>query len=139
MKSVGDLISQYGGWLAGFIAVIGTIIYNRRKVQIDESALVLGKWKELVEAHQTQISTMNAELESLRKRVREIDNAFSEYRRVTEKRIADLESENAGLKRAIAQNSQSAAYQLGRRTSPPERGNRTAKDILRELDEEDGA
>ena len=31
-----------------------------------------------------------------------------------EARITELETENAGLKRAIAQNSQSTAYQLGR-------------------------
>jgi hypothetical protein len=31
-----------------------------------------------------------------------------------EKRIGELEQENAGLKRAIVQNSKSAAYQFGR-------------------------
>ena len=58
---MGDLFSQFGGWLVGFMAVVGTIIYNSRKVQIDESTLVLGQWKNLVDTHQVEIRQLKEE------------------------------------------------------------------------------
>lgn len=103
VSGVAQFVEQYGGWLVGLLTVLGTIFYNSRKVQVDESALVLGKWKDLVEAHQSQISTLNAELTALRERLLK-----------AEERIRQLEDENAGLRRSIIQNSQSAVVELGK-------------------------
>jgi hypothetical protein len=52
--------------------------------------------------------------------------------RSAESRISELETENAGLKRTIAQNSQSTAYQLSRRT--PDEGSDDLEEITARLD-----
>lgn len=115
-------------WGAVILAIIGPVLtwlVARRKVSVDESALVLGKWKELVEAHQGQIKSLNEEIATLRDRLAVNEKAFTEYReandsekreyrRATEKRIRDLEEENAGLKRAILQNSSSTVIAIGK-------------------------
>ena len=114
--------------VGGVVATLGVIVgwfQSHKKAEIDESALVLGKWKELVEQHQSDIKDLkeefhayrkNAEdeLEAVRHRLREVENEFTEYRRTSEKRMSELENENIGLKRAIIQNSRSTAVQLGR-------------------------
>ena len=125
VRTVGDLFSQFGGWLVGFMAVVGTIIYNSRKVQIDESTLVLGQWKNLVDTHQVEIRQLKEEfgiykrdamqeIASLRKRLGEVEQAFANYKLEAAQHIADRDLEIAGLKRAIAQNSQSTAYHFRR-------------------------
>lgn len=108
-----DTIVQFGGWIVAIVVAVITAAVQWRKGSVDESALVLGKWKDLVDAHQSQIGTLNAEIESLRKRLAANEVEFSQYRRETEKRMRSLEDENAGLRRMIAQNSQSAAWAIG--------------------------
>lgn len=109
-----------GYGLSGATA-LGAWLYNRRKTDIDESALVLGKWKELVETHQSAIKDIReefaaykasaiTEITDLRSRLTQTEAGLAR----ANKRIGELEAENAGLKRAIAQNSQSTAMMLGR-------------------------
>lgn len=114
---MGDTLQNWIGVLIAFLTVAGTILYNSRKVKVDESAMVLGKWKELVEAHQSQIGSMAEEIKGLRTRVRELEEAFAAYKIDAAEKLAAKDAEIAGLKRAIAQNSQSTAYQLGRHGS----------------------
>lgn len=138
-RAVNLLPDSPSSWIGYALAVItaATVWYrDRRKNDIDESALVLGKWKELVEQHQSDIRAIKEEFAAYKtaataefaayKAASVAENADLRLRLgKAENRITELETENAGLKRAIAQNSQSTAYQLGggpRRNSLPGEG-----------------
>lgn len=108
------------GWVAAFVAPLLVWLASRRKSDIDESAMILGKWKELVEAHEAAIKRLTEEFarertrwqgenDRLQKRVDELEAEG----RAKDVKIKGLEDEVTGLKRAIAQNSQSAAFHLG--------------------------
>lgn len=113
--------------IGAVVAVVGTLFgwfTNRQRANVDESALVLGKWKELVETHQTEIKSIKdefaayrkhaeEELSAVRQRLLDVEKDFSDYRRSSEKRMQELENENLGLRRMIAQNSKSVAYRIG--------------------------
>jgi cell shape-determining protein MreC len=107
------------GFIGGTITVLFGFWTQRRKSDIDESALVLGKWKELVDQHQQAIKDIREEFSEYKRtalfEIAELRERLAE----AENRIRELETENAGLKRAIAQNSQSTATLLG---STPIRG-----------------
>ena len=113
-----DLLPQsVGGWLGWVIAgatALFTIIAQWRKSKVDESALVLGKWKELVEAHESAIKRLNEDAERDRKRA--ADEAHVLRRRISELelQVRELREENEGLKRTIIQNSKSTAQMLSR-------------------------
>ncbi len=109
-----DLVVTVGGWVLALLVALVSAVTHWRKGNVDETTMVLGKWKELVDAHQTQIGALTQEITALRERLVATETAFADYRRVTDKRIRELEDENAGLKRAIVQNSQSAAFVLTR-------------------------
>ena len=113
-----DLFVTFGGWVLALLVALVSAVVQWRKGSVDESALVLGKWKELVDAHQSQIEILNAEIKSLRERLTASEKEFAEYRRATDKRIQELVDENAGLRRAIIQNSRSGATLIEGR--PPE-------------------
>lgn len=127
-----------GGWLGWVIAAataLFTIIAQWRKSRVDESALVLGKWKELVEAHESAIRRLNEDAERDRKRAAEEAHALrrriaelEEQGKEKDGRIKALETELEGLKRTIIQNSKSTAQVLARpdtiATSKAVRGDR---------------
>lgn len=128
-----DSPAAYAGYVVAIVTVLVAWLRDRRKGDIDESALVLGKWKELVDQHQAAIKDIREEFaEYKRTAIAEIAD-LRERLRIAEGRITELEAENAGLKRAIAQNSQSTAYQLTRRSPEP-----VAEDGLRRPDEMKG-
>jgi hypothetical protein len=116
---------MWGGWGVAIILGLFTLFTQLRKGKVDESALVLGKWKELVETHEAAIAALRGEfaaykkeaseeLEALRKRLRDVEKEFADYKRAASEQILCRDREIEGLKRAIAQNSKSAAYQIGR-------------------------
>lgn len=119
------------GWIGYLVAVLTiavTFIVNWRKGKIDESALVLGEWRRLYEAHEKRIEAYEGQItrltdefdahrEEARKeisrlgdRIMHLEQENSQLRQ----KVAQLEDENVGLKRMIAQNSQSTALMLGR-------------------------
>lgn len=102
VETTGLTPTAIGGWAIALILGLFTLVTQLRKSKVDESALILGKWQELVATHERQLTSMRVEVDDLRSRL----NA-------AERRIIELETENAGLKRAIAQNSRSAAVFLG--------------------------
>lgn len=117
----GTWIGIIGGWLVA----LGTIFFNwrasSRKTGVDESALILGKWKDLVDTHERRIKEMTAEFDRYKKTTDEtidrLQTRVGELERKSandDKTIRSLQDENAGLRRQIAQNSQSTAYQLKR-------------------------
>lgn len=113
MNEAGSALTQWGGWVIGALTLFVTFLANRQKGQIDESALVLGKWKELVDQHQQAIKDIREEFAEYKRtalfEIAELRERLAE----AEQRIRELETENAGLKRAIAQNSQSTSMLLG--------------------------
>lgn len=131
MKELVEHLPAWLGYVTTLLVAVGAYLQNRRKGDIDESALVLGKWKELVEQHQSDIRAIKDEFAAYKVAS---TAEFAAYKASTvtetsdlrtrlskaENRITELETENAGLKRAIAQNSQSTAYQLGRRAADDE-------------------
>lgn len=145
-----------GGWIATISTFILGILMWRVQVskgKVDESATVLKAWKEMVDAHQLQINGMREEfatykksaieefsaykktaldeITALRDRLAAADAEFAAYRRETDKRIRDLEEENAGLKRAIVQSDRSTVVLLGKS------GHEAAiKDMAQQLDRE---
>jgi len=114
---LGDFLSTHWpaltGWAAAGVGPYLTWRLNSRKADVDESALILGKWKELVEAHEKAIAAVREEFSAYRATaLTEITDLRSRLT-AAERRITELETENAGLKRSIAQNSQSTAHLLG--------------------------
>lgn len=104
-----------GGWVIAVLTLFGTWVSNKRKADVDESALVLGKWKELVEQHEKTLKAANSQIGSLENRVAAAEARIAELEQLRREDAAEMRSlreENAGLKRTIAQHSQSAAVLL---------------------------
>jgi len=101
-------IGGWAGWIVAALVAVFTFVSNMRKTDVDQSAIILGKWKELVEQHEKTLATLNREIDSLRERLVAAESGLV----AANKRITELETENAALKRAIAQNSQSTAVLL---------------------------
>jgi hypothetical protein len=126
---VSGAVEALGGWgaISGWIAAaVGPLLVwasTNRKTDVDESAVILGKWKELVEAHEAAIKRLTEDFDRERKRWTEdiirmtarIVELETEGRQ-KDVRIKGLEDEVSGLRRSIAQNSQSSAFQLGAAT-----------------------
>lgn len=119
--SMGSIPTTAYGWIAFVLLGIGTFFLNFRKGKVDESALVLGKWKELVDAHEAQIKRLNEDFEAhrdeARKEIARLGLRIADLERensALKQRLAQLEDENAGLKRTIIQNSQSTGVMLSR-------------------------
>lgn len=135
IKPVGDWITQFGGWLAALVAAIGAIIFNSRKVKVDESAVLLTSWKVMHDTHKADMTGLKAdmtadrkrhgeELSAVRRELKDLQTEFSDYRKQSEANAIQLRKESleqlsardteiAGLKRTISQISQSTAVQIG--------------------------
>ena len=105
-----NIFVTVGGWVLALLVALVSGIVQWRKGSVDETAMVLGKWKELVDAHQTQIEVLNNQIAAQALELKDVRERLVK----AEQRIRELEEENAGLKRAVIQNSQSAALRLGR-------------------------
>lgn len=110
------------GWIGAFIGPFLVYLSTRRRTDVDESTMVLAAWKNLVEQHQSDIKGIRDEFAAYKASALAEITDLRDRLRNAESRITELETENAGLKRAIAQNSRSSAYLLGgkqRRNSDP--------------------
>lgn len=123
-QEVNDL-GKWVGYAVGALAVLFSFWQNWRKTDVDESALILGKWKELVDTHKQDITDLKtdfaiykagavAEIAALSLRLTVVEREFSEYRVRAAKEISHREDEIAGLRRAILQNSASTVIELGK-------------------------
>lgn len=105
------------GYAIAALTILVSWLTNRRKSDVDESALVLAKWKELVEQHERTLATLNSDINSLRLRLDTAERTISELQEQSRKeraRIAELEEENKGLKANFRQTSQSSLRVLSR-------------------------
>jgi hypothetical protein len=116
---VGEWLEQWGGWIVSGLTILGTFIYNSRRVEVDESAMVLGKWKELVEAHQSQIGSLKAEIAELRERLMKTEARIRELEEINSSQKIAYEQQIAGLQRQIAQNSRAAVHALHKTNGAP--------------------
>ena len=112
----------------GLSTIFFTWLKDRRRGNIDESTLVLGKWKDLVEQHRLDTEQHRHDILAIRDefnayRVASAHEKLALTNELTvvrdrlvkaESRIGELENENVGLKRLIAQNSQSTAVRFAR-------------------------
>lgn len=126
--SMGSIPTTAYGWIAFVLLGIGTFFLNFRKGKVDESALVLGEWRKLYEAHEKRIEAYEGRIAALTDEFdRHREEARLEAARLNERvgqleqensalkqRISQLEDENAGLRRTIIQNSQSTGVMLSR-------------------------
>lgn len=115
MSLTANSLATWGGWVIGALTLLVTFLANRSKGRIDESALVLGEWKKLLDAHKERIDALDERIKSLeaenkvlRGRVlaleKELHEVKGEKERVTE--------ENAGLRRQLGQMAQSGLVHL---------------------------
>lgn len=130
----GGLFAAIGGWVVALLIALFTFIAQWRKGGVDETAVVLGKWKELVEAHQTQLASLKDEIVELRARVADLEDSNEQLEKTAKKlakdveerdaRIAKLERDLEGEKRNLQQQANSFAEQLKRlgHNNPPEIG-----------------
>lgn len=112
------LIVAIGGWLVAIVIAMLTFVAQWRKGGADETAVVLTKWKELVETHERQITVLKDEISSLRGRVEELETLAHDQRLIIER----LERELAGERRNSAQQARSFKAQLKRLGHNDERG-----------------
>lgn len=137
MEVSADTLAKFGGWIVAVMTALAAIWGQKRKADVDESALVLGKWKELVERHEADIKAVReefagykrdamAELTAVRERLAGAERRIAEQ----DEQIAGLKRENEQLKRTIAQNARSTATLLGDATPVPEE----MADMLARLD-----
>lgn len=126
-------VSPMTAMVAGIVAVLGWLFgsyQHRSKAKVDESSLILGKWKELVDTHQEDIKYLKEEfaayrkraddeIDALRKRLKDVEDEFAAFRKESDKRVRERDQEIVSLKRQLSQISQSTAVQLGRRGGVP--------------------
>lgn len=111
------LLVTVGGWVVAILIALFTFIAQWRRGGVDETAVVLGKWKELVEAHESQITSLRTRINELEAKVRDLE----EHGRDREARIDELEAKNRrltktleGERRQMQQQSESFKAQLQR-------------------------
>lgn len=135
-QSVGGVV----GWV--FTAALGvfTLVTQMRKGKVDESAMVLGEWKKLFEAHKERVEALAqrvTDLESenagLRSRVTSLEDQLS----TAKKHEIELEEENAGLKRQIVQLADSGVSLLGQKPPGSAEYTEKTKEGRKTLDEKD--
>ena len=114
-----NAVAGLGGAFVGLTSLAFTWHKAWKKSDVDESAMVLTAWKNLMENQERHVKELVGEIANLRKRLVSAENRITELeseRLEDRKRISDLVTENAGLKAAIAQNSRSAAQLLDSRS-----------------------
>jgi septal ring factor EnvC (AmiA/AmiB activator) len=118
-SSQGILITV-GGWAVAIVIALITFVAQIRKGGADETAVVLTKWKELVDAHEKQIEGLRGEMEAMRRRIHELEDTVE----AQAKTIRDLTSTLEGERRQAQQQAKSFRNQLralGKNDVPEER------------------
>lgn len=124
----GQIVSGQWGWIGyavGAAAILFTYLRDRKKNDIEESSLILNQWKLLVDGHKEDIAAIKTdfaayksaaitEIASLRERLTAVEKDLAEQRLYAAKEIAARDVQIAGLQRAIAQNSKSTVFRLGK-------------------------
>lgn len=89
------------GWLIAFVTIITTYLVNRRKVRVDESALVLDEWKKLYDAHEKRIEGYEHKIEGYEKQIELITSEFALYRKQAASESRDLRTRLTGAEKRI--------------------------------------
>lgn len=115
------------GLIIGVLGILLPYLVNLRKGKVDESAVLLGEWRQMVDQHARDITELRDELRkerqensALRKSLNDAHDKIAglqdqinviKQRHVSE--IAAKDNEIEGLRRQIIQNSKSSAQLLG--------------------------
>lgn len=117
----GPLPPGWPGYLIGALTVVITLVISWRKGKIDESALILGRWKDMVDQHAEDIKDLREELRkerdqnaTLREQLRSALTEADELR----ERLRKAEDKINGLERKIIQLGRSALNNI----VPPDPG-----------------
>jgi chromosome segregation ATPase len=117
-----SLPAGWAGWIIAALTILTAFIVNWRKGKIDQSALVLGEWKKLYDAHEKRVEALTAEISGLRERLTEAESRIRHLEEVVvQKDHAIIEKDKyiAGLEAQIGQITQSSAVILsGNHASP---------------------
>lgn len=103
--------------VAALVAIIGPVLtwlIARRKVAVDESAVVFQRWKDLTDRMEAMAKSHTAEMEGLRNELRMEREENASLRR----RVKELEDQVAGLERKMIQNSLSTVARIDK-AGPP--------------------
>ncbi len=131
-------IAGWAGWVTSSLLGLFVAWTQFRKGRVDESAVVLAEWKKLIDAHQSQIKSLVDEVADLRRRLGVTEGRVT----VLEDENRSLRIENDGLRRQVAQRSQSEVEVLGAiigARSPTARRrflNDPDRDLLQKLDDQ---
>ncbi len=102
----------WAGWILALVVAVLAWVQNKRKTDVDESAIILTKWKEMVEAHERRVSILTSEVDGLRDRLVKAEARITDLEEIGRAKDRTI----AGLEATIRQNSQSTAFQLKRAT-----------------------
>lgn len=120
LDSGNSVLVTVGGWFVALVVALFTFVAQWRKGGVDETAVVLGKWKELVETHERQLSSLHQEIADLRGRVKALEEVIDDKDRI----ITQLRNDITGAERQLKQQGESFAEQLRRlgHNGPPSPG-----------------
>ena len=104
-----ELPPGWPGYLFGLAMLLFPFLVNWKKGKVDESAMILGRWKDMVDQHAEDIKELRDELRNERAENARLRSSLAD----AHEEIGRLKDEVVGLKRMIAQNSQSTAQMLG--------------------------
>lgn len=137
----GSLPPGWPGYLIGLLGVIFPFVMNLWKGNAENNIKVMNEWQKLYDAHEKRIAAYEKRIEGYERRIETITLQFEEHRkeaaeesrllrhrlseaeeriRHLERLVIDKEEENAGLKRQLAQITQSTAARLGENYMGPD-------------------
>jgi len=122
-----SIIPQTVGGVAGWIGTLGfgglAAWLNFHKVKVDETAMILAKWREMTDSHAAALVRVE---ERLTRAQETIDTLRTQVFALQDE-VLHLKSENAGLVRQIAQVSQSTITVLAATEKLPPTMQRTVR------------
>lgn len=116
---------SWGGYAIAALTILFTWLREQgrqevdgKKVEIDEAGVVIGGWKSLYEAQQSQLTALAGRVATAEKRIAELVQQHAEEIAIMktqhESAIRERDRRIEGLRRQIGQNSKSTAQMLGR-------------------------
>lgn len=116
---------SWGGYAIAALTILFTWLRERskqevdgKKVEVDEAGVVIGGWKALYEAQQTQLTALAGRVAAAEQRIADLvqqhADEISTMKTQHEDAIRERDRQIEGLRRQIGQNSKSTAQMLGR-------------------------
>ena len=107
-----DLLEQPATWIGAAVAAVGVAagwFRDRKRGDIDQNTMLFAEWKKINDEYKAQIEPLQAKVDKLGERLSSAEHRIDELEDDKRKLLV----ENDGLKRQLAQKSQSEAVMLG--------------------------